>query len=147
VIGAKHIAYWQEILSRNLELSKMLLWGETILQEMTSLWFLHLFQFLVPAAHLDSILAIVVLLLHLSNLASVDLKNCARKEAAPSVPKVGAANLVGKKSAPLTVPVNRLSLLKVHKVLLVDRPSEGAEGVSLVHLSKDSWHSHCFVID
>lgn len=43
----KRIAYWQEVLLSNLELSQVLLWGKTILQKVTGLWFLKILKILL----------------------------------------------------------------------------------------------------
>jgi len=92
----KHVPDWQKVFTSYLELSQMILWWESKLQEMANLWFLNVLHIWLSNTNLDSIDTVLVFLLHLSYLASIDLYNSTWMSFTPSIPEMSASNLVSK---------------------------------------------------
>ena len=96
----------------------MLLWWEVVFKEVSSLRFFQVLQALLTAPNLDSIAAVFLLSLDLSDLASVDLDNSAWYELTPLVPKMSHSDLVSDQASSLAFTILRGCLLNL--VLAVD---------------------------
>ena len=96
----------------------MLLLWEVVFKEVSSLRFFQVLQALLTAPNLDSIAAVFLLSLDLSDLASVDLDNSAWYELTPLVPKMSHTDLVSDQASSLAFTILRGCLLNL--VLAVD---------------------------
>jgi hypothetical protein len=92
----KHVPDWQKVFASYLELSQMILWWESILQEMANLWFLNVLHIWLSNTNLDRVDTVLVFLLDLSYLASIDLYNSTWMSFTPSIPEMSASDLVPK---------------------------------------------------
>ncbi len=85
---------------------------------MSCLWLLQVLQSFFSHANLNRVNTIFLFCLDLSDLAPVDLYDCAWHYLSPLVPEVSHPDLVPKQTDPPTVSVRCRSLLQL--VLLVD---------------------------
>jgi len=118
VTGAQVVSNGEEVLWCNQELSQMPLGWQVVLEEVSSLRLLQVFQALLTTSDLDSVAAVFLKSLDLCDLASVDLDNSAWYELTPLVPEMSHSYLVSDQTSPLALTILRGSLLKL--VLLVD---------------------------
>ena len=89
----------------------MLLRGEIVFKEVSSLRFPQVFQALFTATNLDSVAAVLLLCLDLCDLAPVDLNNSAGHQLTPLVPEMSHTDLVSDQTGPLTLTILWSSLL------------------------------------
>jgi len=132
VAWAQQVPNRKQVLWSDPELRKVLLWRQPMFQEVTELRPLDFSEPLLTAADLNGIMAILLSLFDLKNLASIHLHDGAWGLGSPPIPEMGHANFVSKQADPLRMAVDGLCRLELvvacHGIRLV---LKGVEGVWL----------------